>query len=192
MVSNDYPTAGTTYTVDAQTFTIHLKHGTQAVTGEETVNETIHYVYADGTSAAADYVATPYTFKRTGTKDLVTGITTWNAWSASRTFAAVESPLIDGYTADQKTVAAVTVNAEDADVEKTVTYTANTQSGQLVFIDDDSTSGDGIIQTINVTGKYGDTIDFSQDGTTVAEMVAAYEAAGYDLVSQSYQGGETY
>ncbi|PIO87420.1 MBG domain-containing protein [Loigolactobacillus backii] len=89
------------------------------------VNETITYVYEDGTTAAGDHTD-KVSFTRTATKDLVTGDVTYTDWVATdkdTTFDAVTSPTIKGYTADQPTVAAVTGLTEaSTDVTKKVTY----------------------------------------------------------------------
>ncbi|WP_427860482.1 mucin-binding protein, partial [Liquorilactobacillus sicerae] len=75
----------------------------------KTVNETIHYIYKDGSKAADDYVATPVEFTRTVSTDAVTGEKTYGAWSADQTFGAVTSPELKGYTPDQTAIAAQTV-----------------------------------------------------------------------------------
>ncbi|WP_416274327.1 mucin-binding protein [Lactiplantibacillus plantarum] len=55
-------------------------------TESKTVNETIHYVYTDGTIAHDDYVAQPITFTRTVSTDAVTGEKTYGGWSAAQQF----------------------------------------------------------------------------------------------------------
>ncbi|WP_333491215.1 mucin-binding protein, partial [Lactobacillus johnsonii] len=109
----------------------------------KTINETIHYVYKDGTKALDDYVAKPVTFTRKVSTDAVTGKKTYGSWSAKQSFAAVTSPTIKGYTPDKAEIEAQTVSGDDNDVVKTVTYKANTQKLKVVFIDD--TTG----QTLN-------------------------------------------
>lgn len=100
---------------------------TEEVSDSKTVTETIHYVYNDGTKAHDDYVASE-AFTRTGTKNLTTGETTWNAWTpASAEFKAVQSPVIAGATPDQSQVAKQTVAANSDDVVITVTYTKSQQ-----------------------------------------------------------------
>ncbi|WP_317848225.1 mucin-binding protein, partial [Leuconostoc carnosum] len=70
-------------------------------TEKKTVNETIHYVYKDGTTAHDDYVAKPVEFTREVSTDAVTGEKTYGSWSADQSFAAVTSPELKGYTADK-------------------------------------------------------------------------------------------
>ncbi|RMW49733.1 lectin-like domain-containing protein, partial [Lactiplantibacillus pentosus] len=73
-ISNDAPDSDLTK-VSAQTvdnssndlnFTVvYTKNASTVTTETRTVNETIHYVYKDGSKAADDYVATPVEFTRT-------------------------------------------------------------------------------------------------------------------------------
>jgi LPXTG-motif cell wall-anchored protein len=113
-----------------QKFVVHLKHGTKAVSDAKTVNETIHYRYADGTLVTGDYRATPVEFKRTGVEDLVTHEIDWTSWTpADGSFAEVTSPMVPGYHADKVTVAGQTVTPDSKDLEITVTYVAEPQPG---------------------------------------------------------------
>ena len=107
-------------------FTVHLTHGYSTVTRSKNVTETIHYNYSDGTKAREDYVASKE-FVDGGTQDLVTGETTWNNdWiPAADKFAQVDSPVIDGYTADKSSIPEQDVNSNSSNLEFTVTYTKN-------------------------------------------------------------------
>ncbi|MBS9334824.1 bacterial Ig-like domain-containing protein [Fructobacillus sp. M1-13] len=109
---------GNTYT---KTANVTVKARTTSSTETKTVNERIHYQYADGTKAADDYTK-EVTFNRTVTKDEKTGDVSYSDWSADQTFAAVDSPAIKGYTPDKKTVTAQKVNADSSDLNITVTY----------------------------------------------------------------------
>lgn len=74
------------------------------------VQQTIHYLYEDGTEAAPDKVDT-VTFTRTVTTNEATEETTYGEWQAKdddTTFDAVTSPEIEHYTADKPTVEEVT------------------------------------------------------------------------------------
>ncbi|ETY72489.1 adhesin [Lactiplantibacillus fabifermentans T30PCM01] len=133
-ISNDAPDSDLTK-VSAQTvdnssndlnFTVvYTKNASTVTTETRTVNETIHYVYKDGSKAADDYVATPVEFTRTVSTDAVTGEQTYGAWSADQTFGAVTSPDLKGYTPDQTAISAQTVTGDSADLEYTVVYTKN-------------------------------------------------------------------
>lgn len=107
-----------------QVFVAHFTHKVKAINEKVTVNETIHYVYEDGSKAHDDYQATPLVFTKTGTKDLVTGEEK-ATWTKSQKFAEVASPEIPGYTPDQAVVPAVEVAHGDNDVVRTVTYSKN-------------------------------------------------------------------
>ena len=107
-----------------QVFVAHFTHKIKAINEKVTVNETIHYVYEDGSKAHDDYQATPLVFTKTGTKDLVTGEEK-ATWTKSKKFAEVASPEIPGYTPDQAVVPAVEVAHGDNDVVRTVTYSKN-------------------------------------------------------------------
>ncbi|PIO83051.1 hypothetical protein BSQ39_05415 [Loigolactobacillus backii] len=131
LVSNDYPGSQFIFDSDGattQSYLVHLVHATSTATESKTVNQTIHYQYSDGTTAAAD-VTDSVTFTRTATTDKVTGNTTYTDWTAENgddIFAAKVSPDITGYTPDQKQVAAVVgVTAADSDATVTVTYAKN-------------------------------------------------------------------
>ena len=92
------------------------------------VKQTIHYVYEDSKEAAPDKTDTVI-FTRTVTTNEATGENTYGEWRAKdddTTFDEVESPEIDKYNADQKTVDKVTgLTAESEDREVTVTYSPN-------------------------------------------------------------------
>jgi LPXTG-motif cell wall-anchored protein len=105
--------------------TVIYKADTEEVTDEKTVNQVIHYVYEDGTTAAPDSNDS-VKFTRTGSKNLATGDITWDDWVAENedtTFDAVTSPTIDGYTADKLVVDETTgLTADSDDIAVTVTY----------------------------------------------------------------------
>ena len=104
---------------------MYTKNDPTVTTESKTVNETIHYVYTDGTTAHDNYVAQPITFTRTVSTDAVTGEKTYGAWSAAQQFAAVDSPAIKGYTPDQGQIGTQTVTGDSSDLEFTVVYKAD-------------------------------------------------------------------
>ncbi|MCW1909788.1 MucBP domain-containing protein [Lactiplantibacillus paraplantarum] len=110
---------------DLEFTVVYTKNAPTVTTESKTVNETIHYVYTDGTTAHDDYVAQPITFTRTVSTDAVTGEKTYGAWSAAQQFAAVDSPVIKGYTADKTSIDTQTVTGDSNDLEFTVVYTKN-------------------------------------------------------------------
>ena len=175
-----------------QEFTIYLKHDTTHTSAtdekadQKTVTETIHYVYKDGikagSTAAADHTDS-VTFKRGYTTDKVTGkIVSYDPWTVdgkqadNKTFDAVKSPAIAGYTADQAEVAAQTVKPDSQNINKTVYYTADTQEAAINFYDEtDHKLLDK--QTIHLTGKTGEKVDRTQADKTLADL----EKQGYVL-----------
>ncbi|WP_288761365.1 mucin-binding protein [uncultured Lacticaseibacillus sp.] len=141
------------------------KTGTYYDDTNATVTQTITYVKADG-STAAPTLNTPLSFTRTVTIDEVTGaVVSTGDWAPTTTdtFAAVDSPDVDGYTPDQATVAAVTgVTGDSQNSNVTVTYTANTDT------------------TANVT--YVDTTTGAQVGTTATVMGTTDAVTDYTVV----------
>ncbi|MCO4499113.1 Levansucrase [Streptococcus infantarius subsp. infantarius] len=107
-------------------FTVtYTKNAPTITTDTKTVNETIHYVYKDGTTAHDDYVAKPVEFTSEVSTDAVTGEKTYGAWSADQSFAAVTSPAIKGYTPDQAEIGSQTVSGDSSDLDFTVVYAKN-------------------------------------------------------------------
>ncbi|MCT0042981.1 LPXTG cell wall anchor domain-containing protein [Weissella confusa] len=123
MVTDGYPadlTFDNNDTTD-QNFKVHLKHQNIQSTEAKTVTETIHYQGA-GNQTPADNTA-KVTFTRQVSTDKVTGEKTYGAWSADQSFAAVTSPVINGYTPDQAEIGAQTVSGDASDLDFTVIYT---------------------------------------------------------------------
>ncbi|MFR0593373.1 mucin-binding protein [Limosilactobacillus mucosae] len=168
-----------------QTFEVHFKHGTQDASDSCTKTLIVHYQYADKNKAADDQQSAPLTFTRKGTKDLVTGDTTWQAWDQpSQTFATVKSPTIPGYTPDQTAIDGVAVNADSpAQTEKTVTYTANAQKATVKYVDDNDANK--VLKTVPLSGKTNAKSDY-----TTAQDIQAYKDLGYVLVSDDTKGAE--
>ncbi|MCH4068272.1 MAG: LPXTG cell wall anchor domain-containing protein [Lactobacillus sp.] len=104
---------------------VYAKNAPTITTESKTINETIHYVYKDGTTAHDDYVAKPVEFTRQVSTDTVTGEKTYGSWSADQSFAAVTSPVIKGYTPDQAEIGAQTVSGDSSDLDFTVVYAKN-------------------------------------------------------------------
>ena len=186
-----------------QEFTIYLKHDTTHTSAtdekadQKTVTETIHYVYKDGikagSTAAADHTDS-VTFKRGYTTDKVTGkIVSYDPWTVddkqadNKTFDAVKSPAIAGYTADQAEVAAQTVKPDSQNINKTVYYTADTQEAAINFYDEtDHKQLDN--QTIHLTGKTGEKISHTEADQTLAKL----EKLGYVVDQNTFADNATY
>ncbi|KAF1125285.1 hypothetical protein B8U92_10980, partial [Streptococcus agalactiae] len=111
-------------------------HGTEAVSETESVTRTINYIYGKDQSQASPSVSETAHFNRTGTRDQVTGVVTYNPWvSSDSTFNAVTSPVLTGYSADKLSIGSETVSATDADLVHVVTYLQEGQNARFIFID---------------------------------------------------------
>lgn len=161
-----------------QHYTIHLKHKTKSITRNDTVTRTIHYLYDNGNTAQPDKTQT-VSFNETGTKDEVTGETTWNNDEA-QTVDSVITPSITGYTPDKSSIEGQAFKFGDKDVEVTVTYTANTQTATITYIDDTEKKTLG---SDKQNGKFNQTIAFEHDPTA---EIANYKKQGYVLVSNNF------
>lgn len=126
----------------------------------------------DGTTKDASQTAT---FTRTGTKDLVTGKTTWNAWSPAQKLDAYTAPKVDGYTVD-KSVAQLTVNANDEIAPVDIYYTANAQEVLIKYVDVDNNNKE--VASQSVSGKTDQTVDVNYEVPANYEEVADQDLPG--------------
>ena len=165
---------------DKNSITIHLIHGRKAVVDSNTISETVHYIFEDGSKALDDYVAKPVASSRVGHKDLVTDETIWDSDWSTETFNKVAVPRLDGFTPDQTEIGAITVNGESPDIVKTVTYHANNQKITVKYIDDTTKS---VLATKELTGKSN-----TDAGYNTQDTIKVYVNGGYDLVSDNTQG----
>ena len=163
-----------------QAFEVHLTHTYQDVSQEHQVHQTIHYQYADGKQAQPDYTAKVLAFSRTGIQDLVTENIQWNAWTPDQTFAAVNTPALNGYTPDVQTAAPVKVSHDSKDIEQTVVYHADDQTILVNYIDDDTQS---TLKTDSIIGKTAQTSDY-----TTKKSLDQYKGQHYDVVSDDTNG----
>nr|7YL4_A Chain A, GRAM_POS_ANCHORING domain-containing protein [Lactococcus lactis subsp. lactis]7YL4_B Chain B, GRAM_POS_ANCHORING domain-containing protein [Lactococcus lactis subsp. lactis]7YL5_A Chain A, GRAM_POS_ANCHORING domain-containing protein [Lactococcus lactis subsp. lactis]7YL5_B Chain B, GRAM_POS_ANCHORING domain-containing protein [Lactococcus lactis subsp. lactis]7YL6_A Chain A, GRAM_POS_ANCHORING domain-containing protein [Lactococcus lactis subsp. lactis]7YL6_B Chain B, GRAM_POS_AN len=128
LVSDNYPSGGTVFTDTAQHYVVNLKQKLVVSSEQKQVNETIQYVYEDGSKAADDYNAPPLNFTRSVTTNQVTGEKTYGDWQAQNgdSFGEVVSPTIKGETADQLKIDAISgITANSADIQKKVVYKRN-------------------------------------------------------------------
>ena len=178
LVSNSFNNQ--TYAADNNNnvFYVHLKHKTESVTRNDTVTRTIHYLYDNGNTAQPDKTQT-VSFDETGTKDDVTGDTTWNNDSA-QTVDSVSTPSIVGYTPDKSSIEKQSFKFGDQDVEVTVTYHANAQTAKITYIDDTTKNN---LDSKDANGKFGQAITFA---TAPSDEIANYKKQGYKLVSNDF------
>ena len=166
---------------DSNPIVIHLTHGRKDIVDTNTISETIHYQFEDGSKAADDYNAKSLASSRLGHKDLVTGQTIWDSDWSQETFPEVNTPHINGYTADIAQIAAQTVDGTSQDIVKTVIYKANNQKIFVHYIDDDVNGQD--LHTDPLVGKSNTTANY-----TTGDAIKNYLNQGYDLVSDDTQG----
>ena len=143
----------TSYTfkpTDNSDILVELDHNTESVSDSDTVTRTINTTDPDGKVATIKQTAT---ITRTGTKDLVTGMTNWNNWSTA-SLPSYEVPTFAGYTPSQTTVGAIRVGHNTNNSEVNVIYKANEQSVNIIYKD-----GDKTVKTDKISGHTGDKVD---------------------------------
>lgn len=165
---------------DKNPITIHLTHGRKAVIDSNTIGETVHYVFENGSKALDDYMAKPVASTRIGHKDLVTGETIWDSDWSTEAFNKVAVPKLDGFTPDQTEIDAINVNGESPDIVKTVTYHANNQKITVKYVDDTTKS---VLATKELTGKSNTDAHYNTQN-----IIKVYVDSGYDLVSDNTNG----
>ncbi|MFR0514469.1 mucin-binding protein [Limosilactobacillus mucosae] len=190
LVKDGFP-AGDVFDSNAnvdQVYQVVLKHHhetidgkTDPANGQKTIKRTIDYYY-QGDGKAAPSVEQSVTFTRTGDRDRVTGTTIWEDWSkvAAQNVENVDSPKINGYTADKLTVAGTTIKATDKDSTVTVTYVPNKQAVKVIY-HDDTTNQDLAVKEFS--GNSG-----ADSGRNTKAAIAEYVKQHLKLVSDSTNG----
>ncbi len=186
LVSDNYPSGGTVFTDTAQHYVVNLKQKLVVSSEQKQVNETIQYVYEDGSKAADDYNAPPLNFTRSVTTNQVTGEKTYGDWQAQNgdSFGEVVSPTIKGETADQLKIDAISgITANSADIQKKVVYKRNQGTIDVTYIDE--TTGQ-VLTKKDLSGGTDDPSNY-----TTADDIKSYTAKGYELISDDYPSGGT-
>ena len=160
----------------------HIKDKTESVTRNDTVTRTIHYLYDNGNTAKPDKTQT-VSFNETGTKDDVTGKTTWDNDNA-QSVDSVTTPSITGYTPDKPSIEEQAFKFGDKDVEVTVRYNANTQTARITYIDDTTKTN---LESKETSGKFGQAITFE---TAPADEIENYKKQGHVLVSSTFDNNK--
>ena len=154
-------------TNNSGTITIHVNHKTETVT--DTHNATF-IVYEDsstpGNVGPASGVSKKYIFTRTGTKDLVTGQTTWSDWSSPGTLR------VDRYT--------FTVTADSPNTNVTITY-----KGMLIDTDAAPHKVTNTVNFIDAAGKTIKTVSVSADDQNKPMDISNLIPDGYQLVDSA-------
>mgnify|MGYP000889549691 CR=1 FL=1 len=184
-VSSTYPTDGVTFGKEEQVFEVHLKHKTEKTPESKKVKQTINYVYKDNNPAEPAFptVESELEFTRENTKDLVTNVVTNGQWTPANgtSFGEVVSPTKPGYTADKAKVEAVNNVTEDtADIVETVVYSPETQKLTYTVIDD--TTNTTLEDKKDLASGDSNSEVKPETQTTYDNIVASYEAKGYELV----------
>ena len=168
--------------VDSNTITINLTHGTKRITPQDPTNtktgkqeettrhmtRTINYVVpAEYNDQKPKSITQQVTFTREGNEDLVTGNVTWDAtgWhSDDPNWREVVSPDINGLKPDKASIQYHRVTPDDKDDTETVTYTyadtSKTITRTIHYVDP---NGNAIPNQKDVTQPI--TIHRNSDGT---------------------------
>ena len=111
-------------------------------------------------------------FTRTATFDEVTGEITYSNWASSEPaeWSQYAAPEVAGYTATQMVKSQV-VSAETADETIRISYTANTQTGKISYVD---SNGKEVGQTA-LTGKTGQSVAVTPEAPTGWIIVAGQD-----------------
>ena len=152
---------------------------TQALTKQ--VSQTIKYQYQNGDALGTNNVQT-ITFNRNATIDEVDGTLVYTDWvtgnSETGHYEAVDSPVITGYTADKMSIAGNNVANTAQDTTEIVTYTANSETATVTYID--TTTGQ-MLDVVTLTGDFA-----TQSAYRTTDMIAKYVKNGYVLGRDEY------
>ena len=186
-VSSTYPTDGVTFGKEEQVFEVHLKHKTEVTQESKKVKQTINYVYKDNNPAEPAFpsVERELEFTRENTKDLVTNVVTNGQWTPANgtSFGEVVSPTKPGYTADKAKVEAVNnVTGDTADIVETVVYSPEAQKLTYTVIDD--TTNTTLEDKKDLASGDSNSEVKPETQTTYDNIVASYEAKGYEVVTK--------
>ena len=175
LVSSDWKDGATFSKDSASQFTVHLKHKTESISRKQTVK--VHYSFIDAKTGASlkDGEDKTHLLTWNGTKDLVTNKESWDD-EPSYTFAAIDSPAIDGYQPALPQIGPVTVSFSQMYADAVMDYNP-VYSGTLKIIDD--TTGN-VLNTRTITDSLSKKADFQQ-----ASLLDGYLEQGYELVSDN-------
>ena len=178
-----------------QVLEVHLKHQTTSTSRTMKVTEEIKYVYKgdanyqDGTLVDQSLLkqANPLTrelvFEQDGVTDNVTNTTTWNQdWKQTKSFKAVTTPNLMGYSVsvDEVPAQSVTIDASTFDQKGktysfTVNYTPLKQTALIKYID--GSDNDKVLETDTQTGLSNQKLDYTSIRNQILAKYANYEVA---------------
>ena len=121
----------------------------------KTITRTIKVTTPDGQTKTIEQ-----TFKLTRTADVdeVTGEVKYSDWTTGE-WASYDVPTVPGYTVSQTSVAATPVDGNTKDQTVDISYTANSQTIYINYVDDDNAGK--IVHATTVTGKTGETVSLN-------------------------------
>ena len=130
----------------------------------QTVTRTIEVTTPNGKTITTKQEAK---LTRPATVDEVTGEVTYGAWTTGE-WTAYDVPTVPGYTASQDEVPAIKVTDTTKDQTVPITYTADSQTTHINYVDDD----DKPVHMTTITGKTGETVKVPSEvpaGWTIAD-----------------------
>lgn len=157
------PDGSTLLNNDTGTITIHVNHKTE--TREATFDIT-EDSSTSGNVGPASGVSKKYTFSRTGTKDLVTGQTTWGEWPSPKTLK------YDKYT--------FTVTADSPNTKITIT-----SKGMLINTDTAPHKVTNTVNFVDAAGKTVKTTTVSADDQNQTIDISSLIPEGYQLANSA-------
>lgn len=161
------PDGSTLLNNDTGTITIHVNHKTETVT--ETREATFDITEDSSTPVNVGHasgVSKKYTFSRTGTKDLVTGQTTWGEWPSPKTLK------YDKYT--------FTVTADSPNTKITIT-----SKGMLINTDTAPHKVTNTVNFVDAAGKTVKTTTVSADDQNQTIDISGLIPEGYQLANSA-------
>ena len=161
------PDGSTLLNNDTGTITIHVNHKTETVT--ETREATFDITEDSSTAGSvgpASGVSKKYTFSRTGTKDLVTGQTTWGEWPSPKTLK------YDKYT--------FTVTADSPNTKITIT-----SKGMLINTDTTPHKVTNTVNFVDAAGKTVKTTTVSANDQNQTIDISSLIPEGYQLANSA-------
>ena len=179
------------------TYHVVLKHKITTNDNEEgtPITRTIHYVGA-GDQTPKDVIQVVKRHRTATTDEAIKDnpqlggpdkATTYGPWTFEGSWDEVKTPVIDGFTPDQNSVASQKVDQNTKDTTITVTYVANNSNGRVYFTD--QTTGQ-LLATKNLVPDDGrSNFHVGEDtGYTTAKDIKNYTDKGYELVSDDTNG----
>ena len=176
----NYDTATGKYTFSANNngdLIVQLNHATEPVNDSKTLTRTIKVT--NPVTGQTQTTTQKVTLTRTGTTDKVTGKTTWGDWTTG-SWNKFDVPAVPGYTASNSSVPAQTVTSETVPSTVEITYTANGQTANIVYVD--QTTGQPV-KTQPISGKTGETIKVDY------QVPANYHIVSGNVDSYTFQAG---